>query len=156
MKPKRLMFHTQASCGAVPKRGGEVFKAENQLFGVVLEFTEQVYGHITQRYRPFRADGTAPMCVDINVTSGKHEKYVLQGVPENTFWDVSDAPENCTVPNVKQCPLCQGTVDRFDHHFQCRQCTAMGDTNTGIMTRCDLAYYEEMFGEKSDAPVVVG
>ena len=40
-----------------------------------------------------------------------------------------------TVENVKQCTWCRGTVDRYDFGFQCRDCGAMGDLFTGIMTQ---------------------
>lgn len=53
------------------------------------------------------------------------------------------------VKNVKQCSLCQGIVDRFEHCFQCRDCTAIGDLFTGIMTRMDREYYEKEFGDKN-------
>lgn len=51
-------------------------------------------------------------------------------------------PEDVVTPNVKQCKLCGGVVDRLQHMFQCRHCGAFGDFNTGIMTRLDREYYE--------------
>jgi hypothetical protein len=52
------------------------------------------------------------------------------------------APRDCLVPNVTRCDLCNGAVDRFEHCFQCRKCSAFGDFNTGIMTRLDREYYQ--------------
>lgn len=40
--------------------------------------------------------------------------------------------------NAKSCDLCQGPVDKHPHHFECRDCGAMGDLNTGIMS--DMSY----------------
>jgi hypothetical protein len=54
------------------------------------------------------------------------------------------------VKNVKKCSLCNGTVNRFENCFQCRDCTAMGDLFTGIMTRIDREYYEKEFTSKGD------
>lgn len=62
-------------------------------------------------------------------------------------------PKDCVVPNVMQCSLCQGTVYRFGFGFQCRDCTAFGDFNTGIMVRLDREYYEQEFG--ADTPTIV-
>lgn len=36
--------------------------------------------------------------------------------------------------NVSICPNCGGIVDRYNHLFQCRDCKAIGDLNTGIMS----------------------
>ncbi len=39
------------------------------------------------------------------------------------------------VKNVMECRACgDGVVDRFEHCFQCRDCGALGDLVTGIMT----------------------
>ena len=71
--------------------------------------------------------------------------------------------DTLVVRNVFQCQLCRGPVDRFcsttpHRHwvfankspmpFLCRQCGAVGDKNTAIMARTDLAYYEELCGDK--------
>ena len=38
------------------------------------------------------------------------------------------------VKNVKSCVICEvGTVDRFPHHFECRDCGAIGDPFLGMM-----------------------
>lgn len=42
------------------------------------------------------------------------------------------------VENIKQCSICQGTVDKHEHCFLCRDCGALGDFTTGIMTDCSL------------------
>jgi hypothetical protein len=57
---------------------------------------------------------------------------------------VSDRPNNIErliaeleplpMLNVFQCSLCRGPVDRHAHLFQCRECKAIGDLFTGIMT----------------------
>lgn len=36
--------------------------------------------------------------------------------------------------NVSTCPICGGMVDRYDHLFQCRDCKAIGDLTTGLMS----------------------
>ncbi len=36
-------------------------------------------------------------------------------------------------PNVKQCTICGGTVDRFEFHLECRVCKAVGDPFMGMM-----------------------
>lgn len=41
--------------------------------------------------------------------------------------------EGPIVENVKQCEFCHGPVDRFRHAFRCRECSSLGDLNTGIM-----------------------
>jgi hypothetical protein len=42
--------------------------------------------------------------------------------------------EPLPVLNVKQCEWCRGPVDRHAHVFQCRECKAVGDLITGIMS----------------------
>lgn len=37
--------------------------------------------------------------------------------------------------NCFRCPYCGGPVDRYEHHFECRGCGAIGDLVMGIMTR---------------------
>lgn len=37
--------------------------------------------------------------------------------------------------HVFGCSYCEGPVDRFEHLFRCRQCGAIGDLITGIMTK---------------------
>ena len=36
--------------------------------------------------------------------------------------------------NIKQCTICQGTVDKYPYTFRCGDCGAFGDFYTGIMT----------------------
>lgn len=36
--------------------------------------------------------------------------------------------------NVMTCSWCGGVVDRFEHVFKCRDCKALGDLVTGIMS----------------------
>ena len=49
-----------------------------------------------------------------------------------------DFPEerNVVVGSVMQCSVCGGTVDKYEHVFQCRDCFAMEDSMTGIMSPC--------------------
>lgn len=59
------------------------------------------------------------------------------------------------VKNVTRCSLCGGTVDKHQYCFVCRDCNAMGDFNTGIMTdmTCQSIHHiKRLIGEieKSD------
>jgi len=51
------------------------------------------------------------------------KRFVLQNELDGAF-----------VPNVCECRVCHtGTVDRWGQVIQCRDCAAIGDTNTFIM-----------------------
>ncbi len=54
-------------------------------------------------------------------------------------------PDGIRCSNVKRCELCCGEVVRCVNHFECLHCHACGDFNTGIMTRLDREYYQEMY-----------
>lgn len=43
------------------------------------------------------------------------------------------------ISNVFQCTICQGIVDRYEHVFKCRNCGALGDLMTGIMTQMSIS-----------------
>ena len=141
---RRFLVFTPFSCHSIPATGNEVVKGENKLFDVKFTLGDQIRGDITQVYRTFtvvngEVTESQERFADIRLSTSNH---VLQGVPLSAFKDVSDAPEDCITPCVKQCNLCGGTVDRFAYGFECRKCTAMGDLFTGIMTRLDREYYE--------------
>lgn len=36
--------------------------------------------------------------------------------------------------NEFRCPFCDGPVDRFARHYQCRDCNAYGDIGTSLMS----------------------
>jgi hypothetical protein len=55
------------------------------------------------------------------------------------------------VENVKECPYCQGIVDRYVHHIECRNCHAYGDLMTFIMNRPDSYYLEELKNIDNDS-----
>ena len=42
--------------------------------------------------------------------------------------------ENPLAANIFQCSICHGIVDRYEHLFRCRNCGAVGDLMTGIMS----------------------
>jgi len=52
----------------------------------------------------------------------------------DTFIQKNVLEGDSRVLNVEQCSCCGGTVDRFANHFGCRDCGAMGDMITGIMS----------------------
>jgi hypothetical protein len=47
-------------------------------------------------------------------------------------------PKDVEVANVMQCSICRGIVDKHELVFVCRNCGAMGDFFTGIMTSQSL------------------
>ena len=46
------------------------------------------------------------------------------------------AEETPKAENVFRCNICGGPVDRYDQCYKCRDCGALGDLITGIMSDC--------------------
>ncbi len=53
-------------------------------------------------------------------------------------------PKDVVTPNIMLCSCCGGIVDKYEFLFQCRDCGAMGDFTTGIMTQMNLKPRNEL------------
>jgi len=72
---------------------------------------------------------------EINITNQNEQTPDIRGSISETPAHWWLRPSDIVTPNVFRCSLCNGIVDKHKHCFQCRDCKAMGDFTTGIMSQ---------------------
>ena len=56
--------------------------------------------------------------------------------------------DTLVLKNVKRCTICNGSVDKHQHHYECVDCGAIGDPFIGMMVSAEsLGIKKENKGE---------